>query len=189
MRQQDLDTKSWHNSLKRKIFRYPKLVTQSRVPPRKLWALWDKTIDRKSWYFLHPLLSIKFFDTRKFLKCKPEGCLYEIFWHCETKKIDRKSWYAHPPTPQTILNIFFFRHQKFWEKQVPLQSFSVLWDNKFSIESRGFPLSGIEIFDTRNFLKIRRVPRRNFLALLDSKTSTQNRDTTPWSVKSFDTRN
>ena len=55
--------------------------------------------------------------------------------------------------------------------RVPLRSFSVLWDKKFSIENRDIPLLGIKFFDTRNFLKHRRVPRRNFSALWDENFS------------------
>ena len=60
------DTKSWHNSLKHKIFRYPKLVTHWRVPLRNFSALWDNKFSVENRDI--PLLGIKFFDTRIFLK-------------------------------------------------------------------------------------------------------------------------
>ena len=117
VRQKNFDTKTWHNSLKRKISRHPNLATHWRVSLRKLSAL----------------------------------CV---------KKNDRKSWYYPPPSP--LLYKIFFDTRKFENKRVPLRNFSALWDNKFSIENRDFPLSGIRFFDIRIFLKRRRVPRRTF---------------------------
>ena len=81
-------------------------------------------------------------------------------------------------TSPSFLSINFFVTRNFLKRRrVPLRNFSVLWDNKFSIESRDIPLLGINFFDTRNFLKHRRVPRRNFSALWDKNFSTENLDT------------
>ena len=42
VRQKKFNKRSWHNSLKHKIFRYPKLVTHWRVPLQNFSALWGK---------------------------------------------------------------------------------------------------------------------------------------------------
>ena len=112
-----IDTKLWHNSLKHKSFRYPKLVTHWTVPQRILSELWDKNFSFLSVTFFDTgyltkhsriplrnlsvlrdeksltenrdtplsLLSKNFFATRKHLKHRSEGLLYETFRHCETK--------------------------------------------------------------------------------------------------------
>ena len=79
------DTKSWHNSLKPKIFRNPKLMTHWWVPLRSFSALSDKNFWQKIVIFPPPLLSLSFFETRNFQKHRSERFLYEIFRHCETK--------------------------------------------------------------------------------------------------------
>ena len=48
------DTKSWHNSLKPKIFRYPKLMTHWWVPLRSFSALSDKKFWQKIVIFPPP---------------------------------------------------------------------------------------------------------------------------------------
>ena len=79
-------TKSWHNSLKPKIFRNPKLMTHWWFPLRSFSALWDKKFWQKIVIFPPPpLLSLSFFETRNFQKHRSERFLYEIFRHCETK--------------------------------------------------------------------------------------------------------
>ena len=58
------------------------------------------------------------------------------------------------PPPPPPLSINFFDTRNFVkQRRVPLRSFSVLWDNKFSIENRDIPLWGIKFFNTPNFLK------------------------------------
>ena len=79
------DTKSWHNSLKPKIFRNPKLMTHWWVPLRSFSALSDKKFWQKIVIFPPPLLSLSFFETRIFQKHRSERFLYESFRHCETK--------------------------------------------------------------------------------------------------------
>ena len=64
-------------------------------------------------------------------------------------------------------------------RRVPLRTFSVLWDNKFSIENRDIHLLGIKFFDTRNFLKHRRVSLRNDSVLWDKTKLTENRNSRP----------
>ena len=66
------------------------------------------------------------------------------FFGTETKNFDGKSWYSLPPP---LLSIKFFDTRNFAKhRRVPLRSFSVLWDNKFSIEIRDIPLLGINFF-------------------------------------------
>ena len=80
------DTKSWHNSMKPKIFRNPKLLTHWSVPLRSFSALSDKMFWQKIVIFPPPaLLFLSFFETRIFQKHRSERFLYEIFRHCETK--------------------------------------------------------------------------------------------------------
>ena len=80
------DTKSWHNSLKPKIFRNPKLMTHWWVPLRSFSALSDKKFWQKIVIFPPPpLLFLSFFETRIFQRHRSERFLYEIFRHCETK--------------------------------------------------------------------------------------------------------
>ena len=81
----NFDTKSWHNSLKPKIFRNPKLMTHWWVPLRSFSALSDKKFWQKIVIFPPPLLSLSFFETKNFQKHRSERFLYEIFRHCETK--------------------------------------------------------------------------------------------------------
>ena len=78
------DTKSWHNSLKPKIFRNPNLMTHWWVPLRSFSALSDKKFWQKIVIF-PPLLSLSFFETRNFQKHRSERFLYEFFRHCATK--------------------------------------------------------------------------------------------------------
>ena len=79
------DTKSWHNSMKPKIFRNPKLMTHWWVPLRSFSALSDKKFWPKIVIFPPPLLFLSFFETRNFQKHRSERFLYENFRHCETK--------------------------------------------------------------------------------------------------------
>ena len=138
--------------------------------------MWDKKCSKENLDTSPSLLSINFFATVNFLKHSTEGFPYEIFWHCETKKFWQKIVILLPSPP--FLSIIFFETRMFVKhRRVPLRNFSVLWDNKFSIENRDISLLGIKFFDTRIFLKHRRVPRRNFSALWNENFSTENRDT------------
>ena len=118
----------------------------------------------KPWSFPPPLLETfrdqKSFETQKLIGTERQ------------KIFDGKSWF--PP----LLSINFFDKGNFVkQRRDPLRSFSVLWDNKVSIENRYIPLLGIKFLDTRFFLKHRRVPRRKFSPLWDKFFSTKNRDT------------
>ena len=171
MRQKNFDRKSWSPPLNHKIFRYQKFSeTQIRgVPLRKFSALWDKKILTENRD--PPLLSIKFFDTRNFLKHRSEGFLYEIFRHCETKKFWQKI--VIPP----LLSIKFFDTRNFVkQRRVPLRSFSVLWDNKFSIENRDIPLLG-KIIRYPKFSETQTGSSTKFFGTVRENFSTENRDT------------
>ena len=63
-----------------------------------------------------------------------------------------KSWYSLPPSPPLLSMKFFDTRNFVKHRRSPLRSFSVLWDNRFSIENRDIPLLGIKFFDTWNFL-------------------------------------
>ena len=59
--------------------------------------------------------------------------------------------HALPLAPPPLLSIKFFDTRNFVKhKTVPQRRFSVLWDNKFSIQNHDIPLLGIKFFDTRN---------------------------------------
>ena len=118
------DTKSWHNSLKPKIFRNPKLMTHWWVPLRSFSALSDKKFWQKivifpppsyPYLFLRPKISeaqIRKVSLRNFL----------ALWD---KIFDPKSWH-NSLKPKIFLNPKLMTH--WW---VPLRSFSALSDKKF----------------------------------------------------------
>ena len=93
------------------------------------------------------------------------------------KIFDGKSWYSPPPS--LIHKHFLYR--KFSETQhrrVPLRSFSVLWDKKFSMENRDITLWSMNsFFPYPKLVTHWRVPLRYFWALWDKKFLTENRDT------------
>ena len=120
----NFDTKSWHNSLKHKIFRYPKLVTHWRVPLRNFLALWDKKFQRKIFILPPPLLSINFFETSNFLKQRRVPLRsFSALW-------DNKLSIENRDIP--LLGIKFFDTGNFLKHiRVPRQNFSALWDENF----------------------------------------------------------
>ena len=61
-------------------------------------------------------------------------------------------------------------------RRVPLQSFSALWDNRLSTESRDIPLFGIKFCGFRTFLRHRRVSLRNDSVLWDKTVLAENCD-------------
>ena len=118
------DTKSWHNSLKPKIFRYPKLMTHWWVPLRSFSALSDKKFWQKIVIFPPPLIVI-FFRDQKFSEAQIRKVSLRNFSALWDKMFDTKSW-------QNSLKPKIFRNPKlmthWW---VPLRSFSALSDKKF----------------------------------------------------------
>ena len=128
----NFDTKSWHNSLKHEIFRYPKLVTHWRVPLRNFSVLWDKKFSIEGRDI--SLLGIKFFDTRKNFDGEPwypspsyawnfsiqeffsitEGFPTKFFGIVKQNNFDGKSWYS-PPLLSLAPSYNIFRYQNFSE--------------------------------------------------------------------------
>ena len=128
------------------IFRYPNFCDTPKCSPTNIFGTArQKIFDGESWY--PPLLSINFFATGLFLKHGSEEFHYEVFRHCEKKFLTEN----RDTTPPPVSSINFFDSTNFVKKRrVPLRSFLVLWDNKFSMENRDIPLLGIKFFATRN---------------------------------------
>ena len=110
VRQKSFDTKSWHNSLKPKIFRYPKLMTHWWVPIRNFSALSDKKNPTKNrdTPFRPPLIH-RLFRYQKFCKAK-NGSSTNFFGTVRQKKFDRKSRYSLQPP---LFSIYFFETRNF----------------------------------------------------------------------------
>ena len=86
------DTKSWHNSLKPKIFRNPKLMTHWWVPLRSFSALSDKKFWQKIVIFPPPLILI-FFRDQKFSEAQIRKVSLQNFSALWDKMFDTKSWH------------------------------------------------------------------------------------------------
>ena len=109
----------------------------------------QKSFERKSWY----LTSIhKIFRSKKF--SEKWRFLLRNFWYCWENQFSTKSWY-------TIL-CNFFNPEFFWNKRVPLQIFSVLWDEKFSRENSDIRFLYKKFFDKTAFLKTEGIPYEIF---------------------------
>ena len=152
-------------------FRHQKLPeTQMASSTKNFGNVRQQILYGKSW-FSPPRHKIrrytKFSETQSFLR--------ETIRSCETKQVWRR---IVIPAPALIGNNFW--DQKFFETQKSSPTkFLLLWDNKFSIENRDFPLLRKKFFDIRNFLKERKVPLRNDLVLWDKTISTESRHTSP----------
>ena len=181
----NFDTKSWHNSLKPKIFRNPKLMTHWWVPLRSFSALSDKKFWQKIVIFPPPLFLI-FFRDQKFSEAQIRKVSLRNFSALWDKIFDTKSWH-NSLKPKIFRNPKLMTH--WW---VPLRSFSALSDKMFWQKIVIFPPPPLclSFFETRNFPKHR---SEKFLFEIfrhcETKFSTQNRDITLWSPKSFETRN
>ena len=180
------DTKSWHNSLKPKIFRNPKLMTHWWVPLRSFSALSDKKFWQKIVIFPPPPLILIFFRDQKISEAQIRKVSLRNFSALWDKIFDTKTWH-------NSLKPKIFRNPKlmtYW--WVPLRSFSTLSDKKFWQKIVIFPppLLSLSFFETRNFQKHR---SERFLYEIfrhcETKFPTQNRDIILWSLKSFETRN
>ena len=119
------DTKSWHNSLKPKIFRYPKLMTHWWVPLRSFSALSDKMFWQKIVIFPPPPLILIFFRDHKFSEAQIRKVSLRNFSALWDKIFDTKSWH-NSLKPEIFRNPKLMTH--WW---VPLRSFSALSDKKF----------------------------------------------------------
>ena len=118
------DTKSWHNSLKPKIFRNPKLMTHWWVPLLSFSALSDKKFWQKIVIF-PPRLILIFFRDQKFSEAQIRKVSLRNFSALWDKMFDTKSWH-NSLKPKIFRNRKLMTH--WW---VPLRSFSALSDKKF----------------------------------------------------------
>ena len=155
------DTKSWHNSLKPKIFRNAKLMTQCWVPLRSFSALSDKKFWQKIVIF-PPLLILIFFQDQKFSEAQIRKVSLPIFSALWDKFFDTKSWH-NSPRPKIFRNPKLMTH--WW---VPLRSFSALWHKIFDTKSWHNSLKP-KIFRNPKLMTHCWVPLRNFTALSDKK--------------------
>ena len=127
---------------------------------------------------------LAFFDTRnnETLKDSPT----KFFDTVRQNYFDGKEWYLPPLSVLT----FFDTRNVLKNRRVPLRNFSVLWDNRFSLENRDILLLGIKFCDTWNFLRHRRVPLRNDSVLKQNYFDGKSWYPPPFSTLTFfDTRN
>ena len=117
------DTKLWHNSLKPKILRNPKLMTHWWVPLRSFSALSDKKFWQK--IVISPPLILIFFRDQKFSEAQIRKVSLQSFSALWDKLFDTKSWH-NSLKPKIFRNPKLMTHC--W---VPLRSFSALSDKKF----------------------------------------------------------
>ena len=184
LRQKTSGGKYWYppTPLIHKLYRYRNSSeTQHRRVP--LWifsALWDKKFSTENLDTpAPPPLIHKLFRYQNFSETRHRRVPlwnFSALWekNFSTENLD---------TPPSLLSINFFATGKFLKHSAEgflCEYFSVLRDDKFSIEKRDIPLFGTKFLDPWNFLKHRRVPRRNFSALWDRKFSTENLDTRPF---------
>ena len=137
------DTKSWHNSLKPKIFRYPKLMTHWLVPVRSFSALSDKKSWKKIVIFPPPPLILIFFRDQQFSEAQIRKVSLRNFSALWDNIFDTKSWH-------NSLKPKIFRYPKFlthwW---VPYEVFRHC-ETKFWTQNRDITLWSLKSFDTRN---------------------------------------
>ena len=87
-------------------------------------------VPTKPWCPSPPLLCMKIFDKRIFLKHQSV-----LKWNISVqwdKNFDGKSWYSPPPS---LIQTFSVPEINETLKDPPLRKFSALWDKKFSIEN------------------------------------------------------
>ena len=127
----------------------------------------------KPWCPPPPLLCMKIFDKRIFLKHQKV-----LQWNISVqwdKNFDGKSWY--PPLLSKR-----FRYPKLMKHSTEGFTYQIFrqWETKKirqKIENRDITLWSIKFFDTRNFPIHRSVPQRNFSVLWDKKFWTKSRGT------------
>ena len=162
------DGKSWHNPLKHKIFRYPKLMTHRKVYLRNFSALWDK----KFWTENHdppPLIHI-FFRYRNFSWTQHRRVPLQSFSVLRDKRISTENF---DTPPFLSINLFVtgnfpkhstkgfpckvFRHcetKKFRRKILilPLLIHKLIRNWKLPKHStKGFPCKVFRHCETKNF--------------------------------------
>ena len=136
------DTKSWHNSLKPKIFRNPKLMTHWWVPLRSFSALWDKIFDTKSW---HNSLKPKIFWNPKLMT--HWWVPLRSFSALSDKKFWQISWYFPPSYPY-----LFFETRNFQKHRSERFLYEIIrhCETNFSTQNRDITLWSLKSFETRN---------------------------------------
>ena len=118
------DTKSWHNSLKPKNFRNPKLMTHWWVPLRSFSALSDKKFRQK--FVILPTPSYPYLFSRpEIFRSTDQKGFSTKFFGTVRQTFRQKSWH-------NSLKPKIFRYPKlmthWW---FPLRSFSALSDKRF----------------------------------------------------------
>ena len=166
------DTKSWHNSLKPKIFRNPKLMTHWWGSPTKFFGTVRQKVLTENRDISHPppLIPI-FFRDQKFSEAQIRKVSLRNFSALWDKMFDTKSWH-NSLKPKIFRNPKLMTH--WW---VPLRSFSALSDKKFWQKIVIFPPPLILIFfrDQKfSEAQIRKVSLQNFSALWDKMFDTKS---------------
>ena len=124
-----------------KLFENKNFLKNSRIPLRKISALWDMKI------VICPLLSINFFDTRKFPENRRVALQNFSFRSFETKTFDRT---VMPP----LLCMKIFVKRIFLKHQSVVQSNNLVqWDKNSNGKSCDNRPSHTIFFPIRNFLK------------------------------------
>ena len=126
-----ISTKSWYTILCN--FFIPEIFLKKTVPLGVFLIVWDKNVSREGRDI--PLLAIKSFDNRKYMK--NEGFPYEVFRYCEKINFRRNcdtSSYA------------IFLIQKFSEKKGPPRNFFGTVRQKSFERKSWYPLPSHKIF-------------------------------------------
>ena len=120
-----------------------------------------------------PILSIRFYHTRSFLKLGRDPLPnFSVLW-------DKTFATKNRDTRSLISNVSWYQQFREKKRRIPIRSSSVLWDKKFfakSPENTTFLLS-MRFFDNKNFLKSGRITLRSFPVLWGNIISTGNCDT------------
>ena len=137
---------------------------------------------RKLWY---PLLGIKFFDTRNFLKHR------KVPTPTVSSTVRPKKVSENFDTPH-FLSINFFAPGKFLITRTewfPYEAFQYCGARKFwqkiVLLPRSPPFLSKKFIKTWNFVKNRKVPLRKFSAFLDKKYSMESFDTPHFLSRNF----
>ena len=181
LRQKIFDRKTWYAPQRAplcdpKNFSTTVFLWNTEVFPYEVFRYFETTNSQmKSWF---SPLKHKFFRYQNFSKTQKASSA-NFFQNCETTNF----WQKIAILPSPFLSIKTFDTRIFLKhRRVPLPSFFVLWDNKFSIEDRVIPLWGKK-FDNRIFLKHRRFLLLNFSVLWDNKYSNEGRVIPLWCKK------
>ena len=133
VRQKSFDTKSWHKSLKPKIFRYPKVMTHWWDPLRSFSALSDKKFWPQIVILPPPSYPYILSRTEIFWCTDQKGSSTRLFGTVRQKSFDTKSW-SNSLKPKIFPYPKIMTH--WW---VPLRIFSALSDKKILTKNRDTP--------------------------------------------------